>query len=158
MYPDINILHFSQFYLSSKKCAMADELFSSSDARERSSMIMAYWPVETCTGTLQREMQVGFIKGFLKHKIKVTKNDTVDEITHIFCRIEWYIKHTQARWYGSSATLCTTITYAPTPCLFMPIQRIAHRCAYGKLDIVIPPHHSSEKVLVAIPVYLKYNL
>ena len=158
MYPDINIQHFSPFYISSKKCVMADELFASSNTWERSSMIMAYWPVETCTGTLQREMQVGFIKGFLKHKIKVMKNDSVNEITHIFCRIEWYVKHTQARWYGSSATLCTTITYASTPCSFMPIQRIAHRCAYGKLDIVIPPHHSSEKVLVAIPVHLKYSL
>ena len=34
---------------------------------------MAYWPVETCTGTLERELQVGMIRRFMKHKVQVIK-------------------------------------------------------------------------------------
>ena len=40
----------------------------------------------------------------------------------------------------------------------MPIQRIVRRCAYGKLDVVIPPNAMSEKVLVAIPIHMKFTL
>jgi len=115
---------------------------------------MAYWPVENCTSTL--ELQVGIIKQFLKHKIKVVENDIIKDITHILCRIEWYIKHPQANWYGTSAILCTNMTYATCAYSFMPIQRILHRCAYGKLEVVISPRSTSEQVVVAIPVHLKY--
>lgn len=76
---------------------------------------------------------------------------------HTFCRIKWYIKHTQANWYGTSAIMCTNIIHAMCTYLLMPIQWILHQCAYGKLNIVIPPRSTSEQVVVAIPVHLKYS-
>ena len=60
LYPDINIIHISPFYTSAKKCVIANELFTTSNTRQKSSVIMAYWPVENCTSTL--ELQVGIIK------------------------------------------------------------------------------------------------
>ena len=122
LYPDINIIHISPFYTSAKKCVIANELFTTSNTRQKSSVIMAYWPVENCTSTL--ELQVGIIKQFLKHKIKVVVNETTKDITHIFCKIDWHIKHVQANWYGTSAILCTNMTYAMCPYSFMPVQRI----------------------------------
>ena len=154
LYPDINIIHISPFYTSAKKCVIANELFTTSNTRQKSSVIMAYWPVENCTSTL--ELQVGIIKQFLKHKIKVVVNETTKDITHIFCKIDWHIKHVQANWYGTSAILCTNMTYAMCPYSFMPVQRILHRCAYGRLEVVLPPRSRSEQVVVAIPVHLKY--
>lgn len=154
IYPNVNIVHISPFYTSANKCVIADELFTTQNTRQKSSMIMAYWPVEDSHSAL--ELQVGIIKQFLKHKIKVVVNDTTKNATHILCRIEWYIKHCQANWYGTSAILCTNITYATCAYSFMPVQRILHRCAYGKLDVVIPPRSTSEQVVVAIPVHLKY--
>ena len=115
---------------------------------------LAYWPVENCASTL--EMQVGIIKQFLKHKIKVMVNDTTKETVHIFCRIEWYIKHSQANWYGTSAILCMNMTYTMCAYSFMPIQRILYRCAYGKLEVAIPLRSTSEQLVVVIPVQLKY--
>ena len=76
---------------------------------------------------------------------------------HIFCRIKWSIKHNQEKWYGSSALLCTNITYGESACSFIPIQWIAYHCTYGHLDVVIPPHRTSQKVFVAIPIQLKYS-
>ena len=137
---------------------MANKLFSSSDAREHSSVVMAYWPVETYSETLERELQVGMIKRFMKHKVRVTENGCIQEKVHVFAHIEWCVKHNQADWYGASAKLCTNITYTSCPCSLMPIQRIVHRCAYGKLDAVIPPNTVSQKVLVAIPIHMKLTL
>ena len=156
MYPNVNIIHFSPFYVSAKKCDMAGELFTSCNTRERSSVITAYWPVESLTDPLEKSFQVGTIIQFLKHKIKVNTHDKTEELMHIFCRIKWSIKHNQQKWYGSSALLCTNITYGESACSFIPIQRIAHHCAYGHLDVVIPPHRTSQKVFVAIPIQLKY--
>ena len=48
--------------------------------------------------------------------------------------------------------MCTNITYATCAYPFMPIQRILHRRAYGKLEVVIPPRSTSEQVVVAIPI------
>jgi len=158
IYPTTTIKYFSQFYTSGKKCLMANELFSSSDANECSSVVMAYWPVKTCSGTLERELQVGMIKRFMKHKVKVMENGCTQEKVHVFAHIHWYVKHNQANWYGTSAKLCTNITYTSAACSFMPVQRVLHRCAYGKLDVVIPPNTMSEKVLVAIPIHMKFTL
>ena len=157
IYPDMNITHFSPFYISAKKCDMAEELFTTCNTRERSSVIAAYWPVESLTDPLEKDLQVGIITQFLKHKISVKIPDKTEELTHIFCRINWFIKHNQERYYGSSALLCKDITYAESACSFIPIQRIACRCAYGRLDVVIPPYCTSEKVFVAIPIQLKYS-
>ena len=53
--------------------------------------------------------------------------------------------------------LNTNITYGESACSFIPIQRIAHHCAYSHLDVVISPHRTSQKVFVAIPIQLKYS-
>ena len=56
--PNINISHFSQYYLSSNKCIMAGELFSS-------SLITALWPTESCNMALECELQVDHIQKFI---------------------------------------------------------------------------------------------
>lgn len=112
----------------------------------------------TCSGTLERELQVGMIKHFMKHILKVIENSCTQEKVHVFAYIQWYVKHNQADWYGTSVKLCTNITYAISACSLMPIQRIVHRRAYGKLDVVIPPNTMSKKVLVAIPIHMKFIL
>lgn len=151
IYPNINISHFSQFYLMSKKCTIAGELFSSS------SVITAFWPTESCNVALECELQVGHIQKFLQHTIKVVENHQIIEKTHIFCVTEWYIKHLHKNHFGSSAIMCTPITYGAAPCQLMPIQRISNRCAHGKLNVNIL-HHTSEQVMVAIPINLNYSL
>ena len=85
MYPNVNIIHFSPFYVSAKKCGMAGELFTSCNTRESSSVITAYWPVESLIDPLEKSFQVGTIIQFLKHKIKVNTHDKTEELMHIFC-------------------------------------------------------------------------
>ena len=86
---------------------MAGEYFTSVYTKERSSLIMAYWPVEVLT-SMSRELQVGHILRFFKHNIKIkdSSNQIVTK-THILCKVEWCIQHAQKNWYGASATVCT---------------------------------------------------
>jgi len=87
IYPDITISYFSPFYLSSKKCIMGGELLSSG------SIITAFWPVESSNLSIDGKPQVGRILKFMKHTIKVSESNQIIDKTHIFCIIEWYIKH-----------------------------------------------------------------
>ena len=116
IYPNINIVYFSNFYEVAKKCEVAGEYFTSSSMTECTSVIMAYWPTETCNETLKRELQAGYIKRFIKHTIKVAGNDIPTQKTHVFCQIEWCIKHPKKDWYGASATIYTTIKYGINAC------------------------------------------
>ena len=150
IYPGINTVYFSRLYQSSKKCNMAGEVFSAS------SVIAAFWPTESCSSELEPELQVGIIKKFFKLNIKVAENSQIKEKTHIFCLIDWYMKHPScATHYGSSAIVCIPVTYSSASCQFMPIQRIFKHCAYGKLDVALRGH-ATEQVIVAIPFHLNY--
>lgn len=60
IYPNVNIIHFPQFYTSANKCSMAGELLSTL------SVVTAFWPVESLT-RIDRELQVGQIKNFKTH-------------------------------------------------------------------------------------------
>ena len=151
MYPDICVHHFSLFYHTSKKCIMAGELFM------HSNVITAFWPPESFTQPLEHHPQVGSIQKFIKHSIKVRENDQIVEKTHIFCVVEWYVKHPNRGHYGTSAIMCMPISYAGSASQFMPIQRITNHCAHGKLNPTISGN-SSEQVIVAIPLHLHYSV
>lgn len=90
IYPSKNITYMSHFYESSKRCEMADEYFTTVNTKERSSVIMAYWPVETYSGPLKRELQVGYIQRFIKHSIKISTDvdPHVQTKTHVICEVE----------------------------------------------------------------------
>ena len=124
IYPGIR---FSHFYQGSKKCSLAGELIST-------SLITAFWPVEACNLTLDGKLQVGQVHRFIKHSMKFVESGHVVEKVHIFCVIEWYIKHRHEDYFGSSAIMCMPVTYCADACQFMPIQCIYSRCAHGKLN------------------------
>ena len=119
IYPNVDMHHFSHFYVSSNKCSMAGELFS------MASMITAFWPVESIT-ELDGELQVGQVIRFIKHTVVITERNCHVKKNHIFCQVKWYMKHHQAGYFGTSAFVCIPITYAVNSCSFMPIQRISH--------------------------------
>ena len=150
IYSDINIQYFSSFCVTSKKCNVAKELFSSS------SIVTAFWPTESWT-LPEHELQVGYVQKFLKHSIKVIENEKVVEKIHIFCIVEWYMKHSNSNHFGASAIVCMPFTYAANACQIMPIQKIANRCAYSKLNVNISDH-GVEQVIVAIPLHLTFHI
>lgn len=149
LYSNTTILHFSHFYQSSRKCCVANELFTTK------SVITAFWPVESYNMTVDGKLQVGKVLKFLKHSIKIKENNDYVEKVHVFCIAEWYMKHHSENYFGSSSVMCTPVTYTADACQFMPIQRIYSRCAYGEIDVTLLGH-ATELVFVAIPIHLNY--
>ncbi|XP_065892610.1 uncharacterized protein [Dysidea avara] len=152
LYPNLNFAHFSSFYEYSSRCVVAKEMFCTTSAKERSSVVMAVWPAESLSDPGQK--QVGRIQKIIRHSTKAS--GSLVERHHVFCMVEWYNKHRTENWYGTSATICTNITNSENSCSYLPIQRISHRCAYGNLKVIIPPRVSEEEIFVAIPIDLKF--
>jgi len=61
------------------------------------------------------------------------ESSSIEEKYHLFCLVDWYVKHPRDDWYGYSAIVCYNFTLFESDCSFVPIQRILGRCAYGKL-------------------------
>jgi len=146
-------LHYSWFYEYSKSCVMEGEVFTTNDRTPHTSMITAIRPTKSLT-SITRSKQVGRITKFIRHKVKVATHvkPFVEEKYHIFCSMDWYIKHVREDWYGCSAIVCNSFTYSDCNCSFMPIQRIL---AGAHLEQLTPSFHQ-EKLFVAIPVLLKH--
>lgn len=106
------------------------------------SVITAFWPVEACNLTLDGKLQVGQVHKFIKHSIKVVESNHIVEKTHIFCVVEWYIKHYHEDYFGSLAIMYTPIRHCTDACQFMSIQWIYSRRAHGKLKITLSGHTS----------------
>ncbi|XP_065892408.1 uncharacterized protein [Dysidea avara] len=133
LYPNINFDHFSSFYEYSSRCIVAKEIFCITNAKERSSVVMADWPTECLSNRSQN--QVGRIQKIIRHSIKVFQSGSIKEIQRVFCFVEWYMKHSRENFYGTSATTCTNITFSESLCSYLPIQRISKRCAYATLKV-----------------------
>ena len=57
-------------------------------------------------------LHVGRIRKFIKHTIKIINSDSLEkEMQHLFCQIDWYVKHDQKNWFfGMSAIMCKNFT------------------------------------------------
>ena len=86
------------------------------------------------------------------HKVKVCVNESSPKtMSHVLA----YVSHTHSNFYGSSATLCTTVSERSSHFSFIPVQRIyaiAATCI-TKLNIV----GFEEKLLVAAPVPMRLS-
>ena len=113
---------------------------------------MAYWPGSgsSLCNIDRSACRVGNIKYFLKHTIKLANNSQ----DHIFCYITWKQTHPRSDWYGTSAIISSTLNEVEDACCYMPIQRVAYRCASGELTVDFGD--ITESVFVASPVAIKF--
>ena len=59
-----------------------------------------------------------------------------------------------SNWFGKSAIVSSTLNEVENGCSYMPIQRIAFRCASGELAVDF--ENMREHVFVASPVSIKF--
>lgn len=77
------------------------------------------------------------------------------ELHHVLCYVKWFISHPESHWFGTSAVVTHTLEEANSPVCFIPVQRIACRCAHAKTTLEFP--HGNENVLVAIPIARNFH-
>ena len=115
---------------------------------------MAYWPASgsLLTNINYSSYSVGIIQHFIQYNISLS--DRAEK--HLFCYIHWKQSHPCFDWFGQSAIVSSTLDEVVNACCYMPIQRIAYRCASATLSVVF--EHINETVFVACPIAMKYYL
>ena len=152
LYPRRTISFMSRFYHRCRRITLANEIIGSEN--ERSAVVMAYWPG---TGSSLENIdytrcRVGIIQYFLRHSATFAPSQEHEE--HLFCFIRWKQSHPSYDWFGHSATVTSLACEPLSACCYMPVLRIAYRCAYGELSVQFVD--KTEKVFVVSPVKLKF--
>ena len=158
LYPSKPVEFISHFYIHATKSVIAEELVGSDHSRsKKASVIGAYWPSKGSLATTDHtKLRIGTIQYFLKHNV-VMKDDGEEskELCHILCYIKWFIPHPHCNWFGTSAVVTTPMSEVESPLCFMPVQRIAFRCAHAFLKLDLPC--GNEEVFVAIPLVRDFH-
>ena len=125
-----------------------------------SSVVMAYWPGrgDNVFNIDYSRMRVGVVQYFFKHSVVLYNGQTSTKhrMEHFFACIYWKERHPREDWFGISATVCVNMFEPLSTCNFVPVQRIASKCAHCVLDVDFCG--TKETVFVACPIPIKYCL
>lgn len=93
----------------------------------------------------------------MKHTLSYhTTNEEIKKEEHIFAYVRWKELHPYHDFYGVSATVCVNMFQPFNSCCFLPVQRIACRCAYAIMPVKL--NDTIETVFIACPIPFKYSL
>lgn len=151
----------SPFYHRCNRVRLAGDLIGSvqnAASATSSSVIMAYWPGsgEDLANIDYSRMRVGIVQYYFRHHAVICdQNNEKSTIDIEFAYVLWKQKHPNQEWFGNSATVCFEMFEPLSSCNFIPVQRIARKCAFCVLNLEIIPN-IRENVFVACPVSIKY--
>lgn len=151
-------LQISPFYQKCGRVKIACDLIGSDMPganSNTSAVIMAFWPAKghDLLNIDYSRMQVGIVQYFLIHHLSTTE---VKKQKHIFAYVHWKKLHRNKDYFGISATVCENEFENNGSCCYIPIQRIACRCAFAVMSVKFPD--MTETVFIACPVKFTYSL
>ena len=160
LYPSKTIAHISHLYHQYGRISVEEEVIGSElpgPNNHSSATIAAYWPCSgnSLIGIDYTQRRVGKIQYFLLHSIEFISHSRMEKQLHLFCYVQWKKPHAHSNFFGQSAVVCTDDYEPPSPCSFIPAQRILGKCAH----VVLPVDFESleETVFIACPIPLKYT-
>ena len=119
----------------------------------KSSVIMANWSgSEDMFLVGSNGLRIGEVQYFLKHVIAIERGGSRREnIEHVFAYVYWKKQHSNESWFGTSAVVCTDL-FDLNMNPFLPVQRIANRCAHATLKVKLDSYTHNSYVVCPIPV------
>jgi len=96
--------------------------------------------------------RVGVVQYFLRHSIKFSGES--DSRSFLLCNLKWKQLHPFFDFLGKSAIVSSTLDEIMDVCCYMPVQRIAFRCASGEINVDFG--EIQETVFVASSVAMKF--
>ena len=72
--------------------------------------------------------------------------------------MQWQQYHSQPLHFGSSALVCTRQTEVEDACCFLPLKRIANRCAFGDITTDFGNPLGTDTAFVVIPMPFNFSL
>ena len=88
---------------------------------------------------------------FIQHHIIVQKEAEADEtISHILACVEWYMDHPRRDWLHPSIIISSAVYEMDSASYFMPVSRIAARCASVKTTFEFD--YGEDSVVISVPL------
>lgn len=117
-----------------------------------SSVIMAFWldRENNLSNIDYSKMRVGVIQYFVQHELlyESTTSTEIAKEEHVFAYVRWKELHPRC--------FCYCMFHARSSCCFLPVQRIACRCAHAVMPVTIS--NVTETLFIACPIPFKYSL
>ena len=124
-----------------------DVLASAKGNTDQNSCISAFWKSSSNSDpSIGVEFRFGHIQYFLHHCIQSESS----AVRHIIAVVNWYKKHPNEMYFGSSACVIHNDVEVGNSFCFIPVQRLACRCGFG--SVTINPDSEEESVIVIIPI------
>ena len=157
LYPSVQMPNVSPFYDHCGRVVLGGDVIGSSmpgPNNATSSVVMAFWSHTINLASISyNRMLVGIVQFFLRHRTVFISESSDGQVEHVFAYVKWKRFHPHYDWFGISATVCTNDFESSS---FIPIQRIACRCAYLVMPVQFDTH--TENCFVACPIPIRYFL
>ena len=131
---------------------VGNKLYSSKMARtDRSSFVCAHW-LKYDTGSIDTSVlcRPGCVQFYIKHNIWLQCNDKqFTEVLYLGI-VQWYKLHPEKTHFRPPNTLWYPDYVALSEASFIPISRIASRCAQSEVEMSFPerPYHNGKAVVI----------
>ena len=151
----------SRRHLVSSDIDVNGEHFLSAKSKSQcSAVVMASWydsngQVSIQSGTSNR---FGIVQYFMKHTHRIDVEDELNTFTitdHLFAKVAWYGKHPREDHFPHPVRVVTTLFETEGPASFLPVSRIASRCAISNKQL-IQFDYGEDWVCVVCPL-IKYT-
>lgn len=161
LYQQLNTLdkleYVSPFYTYSGRVSLGGDILGSTlnnRSAVSSSVISAYWPTHgsIITAYNSDHSNIGKVMFYFNHPVTILNHRTGSSeiIRYTMACVQWMNNHQYALHYGISAVVCCNSFCERSLCSYIPVLRIAAKCANCLTTI------DNEKVFVACPIPLKF--
>ena len=152
LYPTSDIEHINRFYYQSKGIVINNEDFISTGSRSnKSSTVAAHWPGVLNIDPLgEAPLRVGVVTFFFRHTIRIVKNSATKTISHILAHVNWYMDHPRRNILHPSTIISSTVFDRDSPASYIPVNRIAARCANAETTWRFD--YGQDNVIISVPL------
>ena len=127
-------------------------LYSSKLARtDRNSFVCAHW-LKSDAGSIDTSLlcRSSCVQYFIRHNIQLQRNSEQFTEYMYLAVVQWYKEHPEKMYFHLPNTVCFPDYVPLSEAAFIPISRIASRCAQTELKMSFPerPYHNGMAVII----------
>lgn len=153
LYGTSEVVRVSRFYLESKQVSSHGlQLLSTKARSQRSAAVVAHWRNRTGVDPSgQSPLRVGIVASIFCHDVHVRVGCTTTCRRNILARVNWLEEHPRRNEYIPTILVTCTLVDTENCSSFIPVSRIAARCAItAKVDVNFD--YGEDSVCLCVPL------